>query len=66
MSVDTAVAPTLGPFYNQRVTVSVEQTTTWSTSTGKETRTFSLVDIHLAETEPAAVLPSQASGRGSA
>lgn len=61
MSVDTAVAPTLGPFYNQRVTVHVEQTTTWSTSTGKETRTFSLVDIDLAEAESAGV-PSQSSG----
>jgi hypothetical protein len=58
MSVDALVAPSLGPFYNQRVTVQVEQTTTWSTSTGKETRSFSLVEVHLAETEPPSALPS--------
>lgn len=54
ISVDAVVAPTLGPFYTQRVVVQVEQTTVWSTNTGKETRAFSLVDIHLVETEPTA------------
>ena len=58
MSVDALVASTLGPFYNQRVTVQAEQTTAWSTSTGKETRSFSLVEVHLAETEPPSAPPS--------
>jgi hypothetical protein len=62
MSVDTAAAPALGPFYNHRVTVHVEQTTTWSTNTGKETRAFSLIEIRLAEPEPDAVLASKISG----
>jgi hypothetical protein len=47
LAVDAVVAPNLGPFYNQRVAVQAEQTTVWSTNTGKETRTFSLVDIRL-------------------
>jgi hypothetical protein len=51
MAVDTDIASALGPYYNQRVIVRVEQTTVWSTSTGKETRTFSLVSIQLAEDE---------------
>lgn len=63
MSVDNHVASTLGPFYNERVTVVVEQTTTWSTNTGKETRTFSLVDIHIAEPKPAMPMhPSRTRG----
>lgn len=62
MSVDTAAATTLGPFYNERVAVHLEQTTTWLTNTGKETRAFSLVEIRLAETEPGAGQASKVSG----
>jgi hypothetical protein len=65
MSVDDDAAPGLKPFYNERVLVQLEQTTVWSTSTGKEKQTFSLVDIRLAEPEAApSALPSTAPGRG--
>jgi hypothetical protein len=49
MTVDSGLAPNLGPYYQHRVTVHVEQTTTWSLGTGKETRAFSVVDIHIAD-----------------
>ncbi len=53
LSVDDQTAAGLGPYYNHRVTVSAEQTTRWSTNTGQETRTFRLLDIRLAEDDPA-------------
>jgi hypothetical protein len=52
MTVDPDLAATLGPFYNQPVQTVVEQVTTWSTNTGKETKTFRLLDIRLADIEP--------------
>jgi len=47
MTADKALAATLGPFFNQRVTARVEQTTTWSTNTGKETQTFRLLGLEM-------------------
>jgi hypothetical protein len=48
LSVDSEEAARLGPYYDQRVIVSAEQTTRWSINTGHETRTFRLLDIRLA------------------
>lgn len=52
MAVDRDLAATLGPYYNQLIRAVVEQVTTWSTNTGKETKAFRLLDIRLADTEP--------------
>jgi len=49
LSVSDEQAGMLGPFYNQRVTVIAEQTTTWSTNTGQEKRKFRLIELRLAE-----------------
>jgi hypothetical protein len=58
LSVDPPAAPGLRPFYTERVVARAEQTTVWSTNTGKETRTFSLVDLSLVDEEPASHEPS--------
>jgi hypothetical protein len=51
MTVDPDLAATLGPFYNQEVRAVVEQVTTWSTNTGRETKAFRLLEIRLTDTE---------------
>lgn len=62
LSVDTGMAGSLGPFFNQQVGVSAEQTTKWSTNTGKETRTFRLLEIRTAgNTAPASLRARPAS-----
>jgi len=49
MAADKALAATLGPFFNRRVVATVEQLTTWSTSTGKEQRKYRLLEVREAE-----------------
>lgn len=54
MAVGKDLAATLAQFYDKRVVASVEQVTTWSTSTGKEKKEFRLIRLRLADTEAAA------------
>lgn len=51
MTVDPDLAATLGPFFNRQVRSVVEQVTTWSANTGKETKAFRLLEIRPADTE---------------
>jgi hypothetical protein len=51
MTVDEGLATELGPFYNKPVRATVEQTTTWSMNTGKETKTFRLLNLSLQDPE---------------
>jgi hypothetical protein len=54
MTVHDELAASLGPFFNKQVVVLVEQTTRWSINTGRETRSYRLLDIRLAETDSSA------------
>lgn len=49
MSVSPEEAARLGDYFNRRVVVEVEQTTTWSVTTGKETLRYRLLTIGFAE-----------------
>jgi len=49
IAVDDQLAASLGPFFNHRVVIATEQTTRWSTNTGRETRSYRMLDIRLAE-----------------
>ena len=59
MSADSSLTATLGPFYNKRVVAQVEQTTVWSTNTGKETQTFKLLALRMTRPDdpPATAAP---------
>ena len=52
MTVRDELAASLGPFFNKQVAVIAEQTTRWSINTGRETRTYEMLEIQPFETEP--------------
>jgi len=58
IAVDDQQAASLGPFFNQPVVIVAEQTTKWSTETGRETRSYQLLDIALAKPATRTELPS--------
>jgi hypothetical protein len=49
ISANDKLAASLGPFFNERVTVVAEETVRWSINTGRETRTYRMLDIRHAE-----------------
>jgi hypothetical protein len=49
IAVDDQLAASLGPFFNHQVVIATEETTRWSTNTGRETRSYTMLDIRLAE-----------------
>lgn len=51
ISVHDQLAPSLGPFFNQKVVILADETIRWSINTGRETRSYRMLDIHLAQTE---------------
>lgn len=52
MTVRDELAASLGPFFNKQVAVIAEQTTRWSINTGRETRTYEMLEIQPSKTEP--------------
>jgi hypothetical protein len=51
MTVDAQVAANLGMYYNRAVVVEVEQRRLWSIATERETLSYKLLHIELAEPE---------------
>lgn len=52
MTVRDELAASLGPFFTKQVEIVAKQTTRWSINTGRETRSYEMLEIRLAETEP--------------
>jgi hypothetical protein len=53
ITVRDDLAASLGPYFNKQVVIVAEQTTRWSINTGRETRSYDMLEIRLHETEPA-------------
>jgi hypothetical protein len=51
LAVNDQIAVSLGPFYNKDVIVLAQETVKWSTETGRETRSYEMLSIELAEPE---------------
>jgi hypothetical protein len=51
LAVSEQLAPSLGPFFNQNVIVVADETTKWSTNTGRETRSYEMRGIRPAAPE---------------
>jgi hypothetical protein len=49
VEVDEHLAVSLGPFFNQSVVIQGVETIKWSTDTGRETRSYQMMSIELAE-----------------
>jgi hypothetical protein len=49
IEVPDQLALSLGPYYNQQVLIVADETTRWSINTGRETRTYRMLEIKMAD-----------------
>jgi hypothetical protein len=54
IEVPDQLASSLGPYFNQQVSIVADETVRWSINTGRENRTYRLINIKLSNTESSA------------